>query len=374
MIGAASCLAQTYLVVPPVNRSGDANLDWIGESIAEVVREDLASNGIPVLSRRQRQEGLGQLSLAPSGPLTEASAMRLVTELGADRMVFGRFERVQSDESDEPSGGRIQIHARIVDVSSFTRVTDLSEEGALADLGALEASLAWRILSVIKGNGAPRWDEFLEEHPPVRLDAMESYSRGLLAEAPEQRYRYFAQSARLAPEFSSPRFQLGWIYWEEKSYKAAAEWLSEVTESDSHYLEANFLLGLCLYHTGDYLGSRTAFELVANRAPSPEVYNNLGLAQFRYHDPEAVENIYMAAKTDPGDVDYRFNIGYVLWRQGDLEGARQRFEVVLQMQPDDEDAAILLERTIELRGPRMGDLTSEGMERLKTTYDALAFR
>ena len=49
----------------------------------------------------------------------------------------------------------------------------------------------------------------------MRLDAVESYVRGLLATLdPEQRHRFFTQAARLDEHYSQPCFQLGKTYWE----------------------------------------------------------------------------------------------------------------------------------------------------------------
>ena len=43
--------AETYLVIPFHNVAGHPNLEWIGESLAETVRETLASYDTPVITR-----------------------------------------------------------------------------------------------------------------------------------------------------------------------------------------------------------------------------------------------------------------------------------------------------------------------------------
>jgi TolB-like protein len=58
--------AETVLVLPFFNQSNSANLDWIGESIAENVREALASEGLLVLDREDRLEAFRRLSVHPT--------------------------------------------------------------------------------------------------------------------------------------------------------------------------------------------------------------------------------------------------------------------------------------------------------------------
>src|SRR5690349_21639556 len=48
--------AETTLVLPFFNHSKTPNLDWVGESIAESVRDALASEGLLVLAREDRME------------------------------------------------------------------------------------------------------------------------------------------------------------------------------------------------------------------------------------------------------------------------------------------------------------------------------
>jgi len=127
--------------------------------------------------------------------------------------------------------------------------------------------------------GAGSEEDFLKVRPPVRIDAVENYVRGLLSTTPEQRHRYFTQAARLDAHYSQPCFELGRIYWEKKDYKVAAGWLERVARSDPHYLEAQFFLGLCRYANGDFKGAELSFQLVAEAIPLNEVFNDLGVVQ-----------------------------------------------------------------------------------------------
>lgn len=356
---------EIYVVTPFQNASGNANLTWIGESLAETVREALVRNGVAVLTRETREEAAHRLALPPATPLSHASLIKLAREMGADRVIHGQFEWTPEEGAGAPAKGRIMIRSRTIDATAVTRGPEIVEEGEMASLAEFETRIAWRVLESAVAEKAPSWDEHLEKSPPVRIDAVEAYTRGLMAPDLEQRHRYFAQAARLAPGYSAPRYQLGRMQWEERSYRAAAQWLESVPEADAHYLEANFLLGLCRYHVGDHAGALESFRAAALLTPLPWVYNNLGLAQLRFDGEQALDSLLWAAEADPSEPDYQFNVGYALWRMGDLDGAAEHFRAVLDIVPEDADARKLLERCLSADGPRRGDLSSEGLERLQ---------
>jgi len=214
--------AETTLVLPFFNHSKSANLDWIGESIAESVRDSLASEGILVLDREDRLEAYRRLSLRPNAELTHASILKIGESLDAARVVYGFYEVLSAEAGRETSKGSLRITARVLDRKRTRRGAAYSELGALDDLGALEVHLGWQTLKFIAPKTAPAERDFMTARPAVRLDAVESYVRGLLSNTPEQRHRYFTQAARLDANYSQPSFQLGKTYWEKKDYKVAA--------------------------------------------------------------------------------------------------------------------------------------------------------
>jgi len=51
LVSAAGASAETFLILPFSNLSSSSNLDWLGESMAESIREALASQGLLTLGR-----------------------------------------------------------------------------------------------------------------------------------------------------------------------------------------------------------------------------------------------------------------------------------------------------------------------------------
>jgi tetratricopeptide (TPR) repeat protein len=365
-IFAGALHADTTLVLPFFNHSKSANLDWIGESIAETVHDDLTSEGVLVLSRSDRLEAYRRLSVRPGAELTHASILKLGDALDASSVVYGSYELIN---------GALRIEARIVDLKRTHQGPVFSETGALEDLAKLEAQLGWQALTLLRPKHAPSEQEFLKTRPPVRLDAVESYVRGLLATSAEQRHRFFTQAARLDEHYSQPCFQLGRIYWERKDYKVASGWFQRVTRPDSHYFEAQFFLGLCRYYNGDFPGAEQAFQTVAAEVPLNEVFNNLGAVQDRRNNIGAAStNFQKALEGDSADPDYHFNLGYALWRAGKYDAAAESLRAAAARDPKDAEATTLLGRSLKKEAPRPGDPKTEGRERLKTNYDEAAFR
>src|ERR1051326_207382 len=371
---ATSVRADTFVVLPFFNVTKNTNLDWIGESVAESIREALASEGLMALDREDRVEAYHRLSIRPYAALTRASVIKIGETLDAEHVIYGQFDLKPVAGTPQPaSKPSPQIPAPALDLKRMRLGPEFAETGSLDDLTVLQRHLAWQTLQSIRKTAAPSEADFTSRHPAIRVDAIESYIRGLLAATPEEKHRLFTQAARLDQAFSQPCFQLGKLHFSKKEYKPAAEWLQKVSPADVHFREANFLLGLCLYQTGEFSLAQNAFQIVARSVPLNEVLNDIGAAQSRRNLPEALESFKKALDGDPSDPDYQFNVGYALWKRSDFDAAAERFRAALERNPQDAEAAAMLDRATKHSGPRLGDTKTERLERLKTNYEESAW-
>lgn len=364
--------AQTYLVLPFFNHTSDSNLDWIGESLAENVRDTLAAEGLLTISREDRSEAYRRLAVRPYTLLTKATVMKLGEVLDASRIVYGRFE-LKPGGSNTGSRGNLHIAVQILDLGQLRAGPEYEALGALEDLAVLQTHIAWQTLKYVTPSSAPPEDEFRRQRPPIRVDAMENYIRGLLSSNDEQKHRFLTQAARLDPGFAAPCFELGKMHWTAENYRDAADWLAKVPNRDSHYREAMFFAAVSRFYLGEYAAAQSAFETIVKEVPLNEVHNNLGAAQSRRGLPEAAQSFEKALEGDPNDPEYLFNVGYTYWKRGDFDRATNHFRRLLQRDPDDEEATTLLGRCLQKAGPRAGDTKFEGLERLKHEYNESAF-
>jgi len=370
-----SVWSQTALVIPFFNHAKSGSLDWIGESIAESVKDSLASDGLLVLDREERLEGYRRLSLRPGAELTHASVIKVGESIDASSVIYGWFEVLPAEPGRDGSKGSLRISARVMDLKGSRQGAVFSEVGAIEDLATLAAHLGWQALNALHPDTVPGEREFMKARPSVRLDAVENYVRGLLAATPEARHRFFTQAARLDQNYSQPCFQLGKTYWDKKDYKIAAGWLERVARTDPHYFEARFFLGLCRYLSGDLTGAEECFQLVAAALPLNEVYNDLGAAQMQRRDyPAAAANFQKALEGDDTDPDFHFNLGVALWRSAQYSEAADSFRAAVARNAGDTEATTLLGRCLKREPSRAGDTRAEGKPRLKSNYEESAFR
>jgi len=377
LVLAPFCRAADTIAVLPLFNADEAkssNLDWIGESAAETIHESLSTAGLLVLAREDREEVYRRLSVRPAVILTKASVIKIGETLDAGEVVFGAYKLDGAESGSTSLQSNIRLTIHVIDLKKMREMPAIEQSGPLETLSQMEMKLAWALLNRLAPDRAQGEAEFLRDRPPVRVDAMESYVRGLMAASPEQKTKLFTQAARLDDHFSQPDFQLGRMLFLKKDYKTAAMWLAKVTKNDSHYMEASFRLGICRYYEGDFDGAIRQFRMVVTVVPLNEVYNNLGAALSRKEDGAALENFKKALDGDEGDPDYWFNTGYALWKQRQFDQAAEKFRAVLDRSRNDQDATAMLGRCLKMEGPRAGDTRSEGRERIKTTFEDSAFR
>jgi tetratricopeptide (TPR) repeat protein len=347
-------------------------MDWMGESLSETLLETLAAEGIEVVTQETRDEIFREMSVKRYALLTRASVMEIAVNANAGLVLYGEYE-ITPAAAGGASKGNLRIAARFLDVRRVRRGGEFKLTGAMEELSALQTSLAWQALKWLRPQTATGEEEFRRMHPPVRVDAVENYVRGLLTPVLDQKHRFFTTAARLEPTYSQPCFQLGRIGFAGRNYRASAEWFQKVAPADIHYREALFFLGLSRYYTGEYRAAVDALRKVADIVPLPEVLNNLGAVQLRAGDEGALGAIQKAVETDPADPVYHFNAGYAQWRRGEFDRAADCFRATLERKPDDDTATLLLGYCLKKQGPRPGDARTEALERVKTEYNESAW-
>jgi tetratricopeptide (TPR) repeat protein len=370
--------ADTIAVLPlfNINTAIAPDLDWIGESAAETIHEALTSYDLLALSRDDRVEVYRRLGVKPEVLLTRATVIKIGQTLDAGQVVFGDYTIDPPATPAASMKSHIRIVAHVIDLRKLKEAESFEQDGVLENLSQMEMAIAWQVLHQVSPSTAVSEDVFRRDRPTIRVDAMESYVRGLMlpASSVDQRTKFFTQAARLDDHFSQPNFELGRLLFAKKDYHNAATWLIRVTRADSHYMEANFQLGICRYYEGDDDTAIRLFRMVSDEVPLNEVFNNLAAALSRKNDASAAAGFQKALEGDESDPDYWFNYGYALWKLGDYAKAADQFRAALQRSPGDTEATSFLGRAIHNDSYRPGDPKTDGRERIKTLFEDSAYR
>ncbi|MFM2125269.1 MAG: hypothetical protein RL328_1720 [Acidobacteriota bacterium] len=371
LLHADSVVAGSVAVLPFTNLSANPvpGTEWIGESIAEALRETLAARGLPVMDRGDVLSAYADLRLRPNAELTRASVLKMGQSMNADQVIYGAY-RVDA------ATGMLSVSAAISDRARALLLDLIEENGLLPDLDRVEAHLGWQALMAVAPAVAPPEDAFVSVRPPVRINAEEAFIKALVAPAADKE-RYLQQAVRADDRFARPMLELGKIELARKNNRAAADWFTKIAVTDPHFAEAMFYLGVAKFRDRDYVAAQAAFEKIQELLPAAEVFNNLGVAESRRGLAHALSSFREALDLNPNHPDYHFNMGYILFKTGQYEAAAERFRAVLDREPGDAMATSLLGRALKGEALRKGnpaDTRYEALERFKESFERPYFR
>src|ERR1700687_555792 len=225
-----------YLVFPFENVGASPRLDWIGEGLEELTIQRLSGAGEQVYSHAGRLVELERYGLPHASKLSRATMLHIAEDLDADFVVFGRFTA---------NGTSLTIESRILKVSPARLLPGLRETGTLDSLMDLHSRLVWRMLSANDRNYALSLAEFTKRQRPLRLDAFEHYSRGLLASEDDVRLRELREAARLATGWPGPALAPGERGFSRRDCDSALPWYARVPKTHDRYVESVFATGVC---------------------------------------------------------------------------------------------------------------------------------
>jgi tetratricopeptide (TPR) repeat protein len=319
---------QLLLVLPFDNRTGQPNLDWIGEAVSETFNQRLGASGFDIISREDRQYALEHLGLPQNFQPSRATSIRLAQTLDADDVIVG-FYNLQ--------GNNLHLSAELLDVNALRLSQPLVQDGPLDHMLDVLDSQAWHLARALDAKFPLPEDSFHAASANLHLNGFENYVRGITETDPAERVRRLKIAVAENPRYSPAWLALGMTYFSEQQFDASAAALGHLKKSDRAALEAEFYRGLAFFYTGHYDDAEEAFAFVAGQLPLPEVVNDQGVAASRRgHDGGAL--FQEAIIGDPHDPDYQFNLAIALARRGDMSNARSAVTQALKLRPQDSEA------------------------------------
>ena len=360
---------QTVLVLPFDNSTRQPGLEWIGEAFPEVLGQRLNTQSLFLISRDDRQYAFDRMGIPVNLHASRATLYRIATQLDADYILLGSYSY---------DGQTFTTRAQVLDMKLLRLSPDLVESGPLNDLIAIQTALAWDVLRYIRpGFSEPR-QAFLQHAPAIRLDAFESFIRGVVSSAGSDKIRYLKSAVAKDPQYTQAILLLGKTYFAAHDYQQAALWFPKIPAGDAAYSEANFLLGLCDYHLGHFDLAAAAFKATAQLVPLTEVLNNIGVAESRRGRRDAADYFQKAVEADPSNPDYHFNLALSLYRKGDISGTQRQLRETLSRRPNDAEArqfqeALAASISAFSHSPLTLPLTVP-LTRIKSNYDESSYR
>ena len=359
------------LILPFENRTGQTNLDWIGEASADILNRRLNSAGLLTISRADRLYALDRLGLPLNFQPSRATTIRVAQTLDADYVIVGSYKL---------DSGHLAADAQLLDMSALTLGPAIERQADLKNLMDTLNGLSWDVARKLDPSYSVAEQTFLAADTPLRIDAFESYIRGLTDEAPADRITHLREAVRISPSFMPAWLALGKAYFANQEYEQAAANFGHLSIDDPNALEADFYRGLAFFYTANYLKAEDAFAFVSLRLPLPEVVNNQGVAASR-RGRDGAPQFQQAIAADAKDEDYHFNLAVSLRRRNDVPGAIRAIDQALKLRPQDTEAqafATVLKDPSSVKvnpDPRKAipDDTLP-LERIKRSYSETGFR
>ncbi len=361
---------RTATVIPFENASNAPGLEWISEAFPEILGERMSSLGLYFLGRDARLRAYDQMGIPADLHPSRATIYRIAEQMGVDYVVLGRYTF---------DGRTFSAWAQLLDMNRQRLSPEAHESGPLVELIDIQNLLAWDLLRVLRPDFPVDRESFRGSADPIRLDALESYVRGITATSSEDKVQRFQEAVRVDPQYSKAQLELGRAYYSERQYNQAVSVLQKIAPSDALARQASFILGLAAYSRGDYVRAKAAFAFVASQLPLTEVYNNLGVVAARQGDSHALRYFQKAVQADPADGDYRYNLGLAYYQAGNLTEAAHQLQEAVILRPSDSEArsfldAITPQANLQVQPSAAKSGVHAPLERIKRNYDESSLR
>jgi tetratricopeptide (TPR) repeat protein/TolB-like protein len=314
-------------VTPLRNLTGNDELDWLGEGMANLVRDGLAESSHLVVVSPSRWNAIIRVAEPGSEPNATADAA------GIDYVVSGEI-------LDAPDG--LLLSARVSDVEAG--VERRGERTAGLSPGTLLGSAASLIVTVKQALGIPHTEYvefFAADFAVENVAAYEAYIAGLgyfLDFKFRDAERAFRTALELAPEFHMACYRLAHVF------AATGRNDEALAEIESIPAAAGLTRRLALY----VAGARALFSREAEKAQG--IYREI-LEEFPfdvearwllviaydqgYDDEAAVRELQALLRQEPENHRIWAYLGETYLRMGDYDAARGALDHYLSLAPED---------------------------------------
>ena len=349
------------LVMPFENVKRDGSIFWLGEASSVLLTDDLNEFGLNAITRPERQQAFDRLQVPASAVLTDATVIRIAQLVGAAQVIIGSLHR----EADA-----LVVRVRSLALDAGRVQADVTERGPIPDLFAIFDRIALRLAPALTRSTTGAAEA---ERPPIA--AFENFIKGLLAETPATAVNYLHAALTSFPRYDRARLALWDVYAEQGDHLRALGVVQPVPPRSPWARRARFLSGISQLNLKKFDDAFGTYLALADQEPTPTVLNNLGVVQLqRGGSPHGggVPTYYFdkAARADPDDPDYVFNLGYAYWEARDYPAAMYWLRETVRRSPTDGDAHFVLGAALAASGLAAESTREKELaRRLSSTYE-----
>lgn len=331
-------------VSPARKITGSEEIDWLGDGIANLLRDELAeSSEVIVLSQSRWNE-------TTAGADSHDEFHQAARRAGIDYIVEGNYQQ---------SPGGLIFSARIEDLESDTVIQSIRiEKDDTGGVIAATSEIAVSIKRALKIPTKENVSRFAADFAVQNMDAYEAYIAGL-GYFISFDYQLAEESMRaalsLAPDYHMARFRLAMILQSTgRSELALLELNSipknaELTERERLYIE-----GAKASFTAQQDPERSIEiyrELVDSYPYDMEARQHLANAYWLdFQEDAAIEEFRQLSRLHSYDPSVWMALGERLLDFGELDDAEEALQKYVTMAPDDHFAVALLGNLAQLRG------------------------
>ena len=332
------------------NRTGDPEIDWLREGLADMLITNLSrSRKVATLSRGQLQVLLERSGHDDGAAIGPAPAMEIARSAGVDTLLMGDFARI---------GEKIRVNATLLDAGSgdlkaAESITVDSAEQLLREIDLLSLMLVRRLDSSGEGDSAAITTSMTDN-----LEAYRYYSLALekaqglnKAEA----IKLFEKAIALDPDFAMAHARLGHTYavtWglveKARPHLAKAFELSDrLTGKDRLYIMAWFAIANL-----DYPGAVTHFQQIIDEYPlETEAYLRLGnLLRGERRPVDAINVLKRGLIIDPESPVIHNTLGLIYSEGGNHDDAIAMHNKYVSLAPNEANAYDSLGMSLQWAG------------------------
>jgi tetratricopeptide (TPR) repeat protein len=364
---------ERILVVPFENSQREPRIGWLSEAAAVLLADELNARGLAAIRRPERVRAFEQLHLPLTASLSRATVIKVGQLVGASEVVMGTY-RLDGDQVT------FEAHSIRIDIGRLQ--PHVVERAPVQDLFIVVQRVAGR-LSSGAGGTVPAVPP--PAHPP--LVAFESYIKGLIAESSATQATFLESAIQEFPGFDRARLALWDVRHEQADHQAALAVARAVSAGSAFSARARFRASVSLMELKRYDEAIGVLKALLDEMPASAregsqqsiapILNNLGVILIRRGaTPQTGSPAYYltkAADADPGEPDYRFNLGYSYALAQNHQGAVYWLRESVRRNPADADAHYVLAAALQASGSDVEAARERELARqLSAQYEKLA--